>query len=57
MEVKTFTYERTIRGYLLQGWFSGEKMDDHIAGMVTDGWRVLSQNPIPDGMTITFTRG
>ena len=69
MEVKTFTYEKTIRGYMLQGWASSEKMDDHIAKMLNDGWKVMSQNAIAgdgrtfgpgvvrDKMTITFTKG
>jgi hypothetical protein len=69
MEVKTFTYEKTIRGYMLQGWASSERMDDHIAKTVKDGWKFMPPTAIPgdgrtfgpgvvrDKMTITFTKG
>lgn len=44
MQVKSFTYERSWYGtYHRQRFFSMEKMDTHVAKMLSQGWRVLAQ--------------
>jgi len=44
MEVKSFTYRKSLLGtYYKQGLLNLQKMDDHIAEMLTDGWEVLTQ--------------
>ena len=44
MKVKSFTYRKNIFGtYYKQGLLNLQKMDDHIAKMLTDGWEVLTQ--------------
>jgi len=42
MEVKSFTYKNLLGTYYLQGWLSSQKMDDHIATMLKDGWQILT---------------
>ena len=42
MEVKTFTYEKMTGQYRLKKVFSTQKMEDHIAEMVTKGWEILT---------------
>ena len=44
MQIKSFTYRRSFFGtYRKQGLLDLQKMDDHIAKMLSDGWEVLSQ--------------
>lgn len=44
MKAKSFTYRKNIFGtYYKQGLLNLQKMDDHIAQMLTDGWEVLNQ--------------
>ena len=44
MEVKSFTYRKSLFGtYYKQGLLSVQKMDDHMAKMLTDGWELLTQ--------------
>jgi hypothetical protein len=44
MEVKSFTYRKSIFGtYYKRGLLSLQKMDDHLAKMLSEGWEVLSQ--------------
>ena len=69
MEVKTFTYEKMAGQYRLKKLFSTQKMDDHIAEMVKQGWEIMSgPNPgskgpskgigLPgDTMIIVFKKG
>jgi hypothetical protein len=45
MEVKTFIYEKMLNSFYLMSWLGKEKMDDHIAKMLTDGWQIVSQLP------------
>lgn len=44
MEVKSVTYRKSIFGtYYKRGLFNRQKMDDHMAEMLNDGWEVLTQ--------------
>lgn len=44
MQIKTFTYRKSFFGtYRKQGFVDLQKMDDHLAKMLSDGWKVLSQ--------------
>ena len=44
MEVKSVTYKKSIFGtYYKRGLFNLQKMDDHMAEMLNDGWEVLTQ--------------
>jgi hypothetical protein len=44
MEVKSFTYRKNLFGtYYKQGFLNVQKMDDHMAKMLNDGWEVLTQ--------------
>jgi len=44
MQIKSFTYRKSFFGiYRKQGLLDLQKMDDHIAKMLNDGWEVLSQ--------------
>ena len=44
MQVKSFTYEKNVFGtYYKRGLLSLQKMDDHIAKMLSDGWEILTQ--------------
>lgn len=44
MEVKSFTYRKSLFGiYYKQGLLIFQKMDDHIAKMLSEGWEVLTQ--------------
>jgi len=69
MEVKTFTYEKMAGQYRLKKLFSTQKMEDHIAEMVKQGWEILTP-PTPgakgdrkgiglpgDTMIIVFKKG
>jgi hypothetical protein len=69
MEIKTFTYEKKLGKFQLMGWLSQRSMDDHMAEMLTAGWKVVSQNTIPgngrtfgpgvipDKMVVTYQKG
>jgi hypothetical protein len=67
MQIKSYTYRKTLFGnYRKRGLLDLEKMDNHIAKMLSDGWTILSQSahsgerivPRPfakrDTITITF---
>jgi hypothetical protein len=44
MQVKSFTYEKSWYGtYYRQRFFSMERMDKHIAKMLSQGWEILTQ--------------
>lgn len=44
MQVKSFTYEKNFFGtYRKRGFLNLQKMDDHIANMLNDGWEILTQ--------------
>lgn len=44
MKVKSFTYEKNFFGtYRKRGFLNVQKMDDHIAKMLNDGWEILTQ--------------
>ena len=44
MEVKSVTYRKSIFGtYYKRGLFNLQKMDNHMAKMLNDGWEVLTQ--------------
>lgn len=44
MEVKSFTYRKNLFGtYYKQRLLNLQKMDNHIAKMLDDGWEVLTQ--------------
>ena len=44
MQVKSFTYQRNVFGtYYKRGLLNLQKMDDHIAKMLSDGWEILTQ--------------
>ena len=44
MQVKSFTYERSWYGtYYRQRFLSMERMDSHIAKMLTQKWQILTQ--------------
>jgi hypothetical protein len=44
MQVKSFTYEKSWYGtYYRQRLFSMERMDSHIAKMLSQGWTILTQ--------------
>lgn len=44
MQVKSFTYEKSWYGtYYRQRFFSMERMDKHIAKMLSQGWKILTQ--------------
>ena len=44
MQVKSFTYQRNVFGtYYKSGLLNLQKMDDHIAKMLSDGWEILTQ--------------
>jgi hypothetical protein len=44
MRVKSFTYEKTVFGtYRKRGLLNLQKMDNHIAKMLDDGWEILTQ--------------
>ena len=44
MQVKSITYEKSWYGvYYRQRLFSMQRMDDHIAELLGQGWSVLSQ--------------
>jgi hypothetical protein len=42
MEVKTFTYKKMLNSYYLQKFISSQKMEEHIAEMLQQGWDILS---------------
>ena len=42
MQVKSFTYKKMLSDYYLQSMFSSQKMDEHMAEMLTNGWKVVS---------------
>jgi hypothetical protein len=45
MQVKSFTYQKNFFGtYYKRGFLNLEKMDDHIAKMMNDGWEILTQS-------------
>lgn len=41
MEVKTVTYKKKLNTYYLEGWLSNQKMDEHIAEMLKQGWTIM----------------
>jgi hypothetical protein len=44
MQVKTFTYQKNVFGtYYKRGLLNLQKMDDHMAKMLNDGWEILTQ--------------
>lgn len=44
MEVNSFTYQKSVFGtYYKRGLLNLQKMDDHIAEMLNDGWEILTQ--------------
>jgi hypothetical protein len=44
MQVKSFTYQKnTFETYYKSGLLNLQKMDDHIAKMLSDGWEILTQ--------------
>jgi hypothetical protein len=44
MQVKSFTYEKNFFGtYNKRGFLNLQKMDDHIAKMLNDGWEILTR--------------
>ena len=44
MQVKSFTYQKNVFGtYYKRGLLNLQKMDDHIAKMLSDGWEILTQ--------------
>ena len=44
MQVKSFTYQKNVFGtYYKRGLLNLQKMDDHIAKMLSDGWEILNQ--------------
>lgn len=44
MEVESVTYRKSIFGtYYKWGLFNLQKMDNHMAKMLNDGWEVLTQ--------------
>jgi hypothetical protein len=44
MQVKSFTYEKSVFGtYYKRGLLNLQKMDDHIAKMLSEGWEILTQ--------------
>jgi len=44
MQVKSFTYQKNFFGtYYRRAFLNREKMDDHIAKMLNDGWEILTQ--------------
>lgn len=44
MDVKSFTYRKSLFGtYYKQGLLNLQKMDDHIAKMLNEGWDILTQ--------------
>jgi hypothetical protein len=69
MEVKSFTYKNLAGTYFRLGWIGSQKMDNHIADMLRDGWRILNSADQPgDGrvfgpgvkratITMTFQKG
>ncbi|HWW77633.1 MAG TPA: hypothetical protein VNZ44_19675 [Pyrinomonadaceae bacterium] len=46
MEIKTVTYKKMLGSYYLQEWLSNQKMEEHIAKMLQDGWEIMS-GPMP----------
>ena len=44
MKVKSFTYQKSVFGaYRKRGLLNLQKMDDHIAKMLDNGWEILTQ--------------
>jgi hypothetical protein len=44
MRVKSFTYQKSVFGtYYKRGLLNLQKMDNHIATMLNDGWEILTQ--------------
>ncbi|HLG95980.1 MAG TPA: hypothetical protein VKX49_06690 [Bryobacteraceae bacterium] len=44
MQVKSFAYQENVFGtYYKRGLLNLQKMDDHIAKMLGDGWEILTQ--------------
>ena len=44
MEVKSFTYRKSLFGtYYKRGLLNLQKMDDHMAKMLSEGWEVVTQ--------------
>lgn len=44
MEVKSFTYRKSLFGtYYKQVLLNLQKMDGHLANMLSDGWEILTQ--------------
>ena len=69
MQVKSFTYQKNVFGtYYKRGLLNLQKMDDHIAKMLSDGWEILTQTASTgdrrilrpfakrDAITISFRR-
>jgi len=45
MQIKSYTYRKSIFGiYRKRALLDLQKMDDHIAKMLSDGWEVLTQS-------------
>ena len=57
MEVKTFTYKKILGTFYRQGMLSNQKMDDHIAEMLGNGWEMLAVPGVTAGNGRTFGLG
>jgi hypothetical protein len=42
MEVKTFTYEKMAGSYYLKKFFSSQRMEEHIAELLKQGWEIMT---------------
>jgi hypothetical protein len=57
MNVKSITYKRMIGDtFYHQSILSSEKMDDHMAQMLNDGWEIKSQFQKDDKIIITYAK-
>ena len=44
MQLKSFTYQKNVFGtYYKRGLLNLQKMDEHIAKMLSDGWEIMMQ--------------
>jgi hypothetical protein len=56
MELKTFTYEKTLNAYYLRQTRGRQTLEDHIAEMLQQGWKIMS-GPTPVAKTPRRGRG
>jgi hypothetical protein len=60
MEIKSYNYKKNLFAFRLHDWkepLNGAKMDEHMAKMIGQGWKVVGQiAPSRDMITVTYSK-